>query len=167
MAYEFKRLADAELLESVPDGATAFIETEGVVKRVPGDGLGGGGIPTAIFRMDYTADSASTLAAGDGARQAATIYTATCDNMTFDEAKAILLAGNPLDARLIIDATGLIGEGVLTYECAAATSTGMMEYNGTTGVGATFAPGILGWSSTTFYWLADGTITTDFSILGG
>lgn len=165
MAYEFKRLADAELLESVPDGATAFIETEGVVKRVPGDGLGGGGIPTAIFRMDPIADSASTFAAGDGAR-IAPIYTATCDNMTFDEAKAILLAGNPLDVRLIIDASGTIGEGTTIYECAAGVSTGILEYNGNTVAGATFTP-MSGGGNITFYWLSDGTITTDPSVLGG
>lgn len=42
MAYEFTKLADVPALEEVPEGANAFIEVEGEIKRVPGDGLGGG-----------------------------------------------------------------------------------------------------------------------------
>lgn len=43
MAYDFQKLADVELMEEVPDGASAFVAVDGVVKRVPGSGLGGGG----------------------------------------------------------------------------------------------------------------------------
>ena len=43
MAYDFQKLADVELLEEVPDGASAFVAVDGTVKRVPGSGLGGGG----------------------------------------------------------------------------------------------------------------------------
>ena len=35
MAYDFQKLADVELLEEVPDGASAFVAVDGVVKRVP------------------------------------------------------------------------------------------------------------------------------------
>lgn len=38
---EFKRLADVELLEKAPEGATTFAEVNGEVKRVAG-GIGGG-----------------------------------------------------------------------------------------------------------------------------
>lgn len=42
--YTFKKLGDVEALSEVPEGANAFIEVNGEVKRVPGDGLGGGAI---------------------------------------------------------------------------------------------------------------------------
>ena len=42
--YTFKKLGDVEALSEVPEGANAFIEVGGEVKRVPGDGLGGGAI---------------------------------------------------------------------------------------------------------------------------
>lgn len=52
MTYDFQKLADVELLEEVPDGASAFVAVDGTVKRVPGSGLGGGGgIATAILRL--------------------------------------------------------------------------------------------------------------------
>ena len=34
MAYDFQKLADVELLEQVPDGASAFVAVDGTVKRV-------------------------------------------------------------------------------------------------------------------------------------
>ena len=43
MAYEFKKLSEVELLESVPDGATVLAEVDGVIRRVPGSGLAGSG----------------------------------------------------------------------------------------------------------------------------
>lgn len=42
MAYEFKKLTELELVESAPADATVLIETEGVMKRAPGGGIGGG-----------------------------------------------------------------------------------------------------------------------------
>lgn len=91
MAYNFAKLADAELLESVPENANAFVEIEGAVKRVPGSGLGGS--KTAVIVIDEgTASSVSLLSASDGAR-ATSETTATCENMTFEEAKAAILAG--------------------------------------------------------------------------
>lgn len=165
MAYEFKRLADAELLESVPDGATAFVEVEGVVKRVPGDGLGGGGIPTAIFQLNTdSGDAASTLAAEDGSRAGTTIYTATCTNMTYDEAKAILLSGQPLDARLMgaVDVSG-----VLAHFDTPSISGGCISMDEFEAVGFAFLYWDQGYARTTFYWLPDGTITTDQSAILG
>lgn len=40
--YEFKKLSDVTLLDSVPEGATVLAEVDGVINRVPGGGLGGG-----------------------------------------------------------------------------------------------------------------------------
>lgn len=65
MAYDFQKLADVELLEEVPDGASAFVAVDGVVKRVPGSGLGGGGVATAILRFD-SESNASTNAVTRG-----------------------------------------------------------------------------------------------------
>lgn len=85
MAYEFTKLADVPALAEVPEGANAFIEVAGEIKRVPGAGLVGG-IPTAIIRLTIETDS-------DGEW---TSISGTCDNMTFAEAKAILTAGEPM-----------------------------------------------------------------------
>lgn len=49
MAYEFKKLSDVTLLDSVPEGATVLAEVDGAIRRVPGDGLGGGGGQTNMF----------------------------------------------------------------------------------------------------------------------
>lgn len=51
MAYDFKKLAEVETLTEVPEGATVLAEVGGQVKRIPGEGLGGGGF-TAVFTMD-------------------------------------------------------------------------------------------------------------------
>lgn len=94
MAYDFQKLADVELLEEVPDGASAFVAVNGDVKRVPGSGLGGGGIATAILR--YTSDASSD--AVTMAEPAPTVkkLPITCDNYTYAQAIAALEAGNPL-----------------------------------------------------------------------
>lgn len=52
----FNRLADAPVLDEVPDGAKVYAEVDGKVYRVAGDNLGGG-VPTAIFEMTYNAST--------------------------------------------------------------------------------------------------------------
>lgn len=42
MAYEFTSLAEVEALPEVPENATVLAEVGGSIKRVPGNGLGGG-----------------------------------------------------------------------------------------------------------------------------
>lgn len=109
----FKKLADAPVLEEVPDGAKVYAEVDGKVYRVAGDNLGGGGIPAAIIRADTGSaerKSLMTLAAGDGARSSSSQgYPCTVENMTFEEAKAILTAGKPLDIAIIIINDGMTG----------------------------------------------------------
>jgi hypothetical protein len=57
MSYNFKNLADVELLEGVPEHANAFVEVDGMIKRVPGTGLGGeSGIKTVIIKDNYYDD---------------------------------------------------------------------------------------------------------------
>lgn len=112
----FKKLADAPILEEVPDGAKVYAEVDGKVYRVAGDNLGGGGIPTAIIWVDAgSAESASvmTLAAGDGARANVTKeYPCTVENMTFEEAEAILSAGKPLGVVVVANT----GEAAATWQ---------------------------------------------------
>lgn len=84
MAYNFKNLAEVELLSEVPEGCTTFAEVDGVVKRVPSKGLGGeGGIKTAIIKDSEYDNAISGLQV---AISGAPAYTYECINMTFEEA---------------------------------------------------------------------------------
>ena len=95
MSYNFKNLADVELLNEVPEGCTAFAEVDGVVKRVPSKGLGGaGGIKTAIIK-DSGYDNA--LSGGIAPMSSDRLpYTYECINMTFEEAYQTMENGEPL-----------------------------------------------------------------------
>lgn len=97
--YDFKKLSDVELLTEVPEGASAFVEVDGDVKRVPGSGLGGGGVATAILRYNADAEGQNAeggIAVQDAASPILTSMPITCDNYTYAQAKAILDAGQPL-----------------------------------------------------------------------
>lgn len=104
MAYNFKNLADVELLEEVPEGCTAFAEVNGVVKRVPSKGLGGeGGIKTAIIKdseYDNALAGLSTMAVPGP------IITYECINMAFEEAYEAMSNGEPL-ACIFMSSQGL------------------------------------------------------------
>lgn len=183
MAYEFTKLADVPALEEVPEGANAFIEVDGEVRRVPGDGLGGGGgIPTAIIHLNMDSSNPTSVAAladltGGTATASAsdvalaatesTIYTGTCDNMTYDEAKATLLAGEPLDARVLIGMD--MGEAGAVFEWATSPSLGIVIENGQEIMGVSFSSTVLsvmdGTAEVTLYWLTDGTLTSDINAL--
>lgn len=101
MAYDFQKLADVELLEEVPDGASAFVAVDGVVKRVPGSGLGGGGIATAILRF-ASESNVSTNAVTTKVTITVNKLPITCDNYTYAQARAVLEAGNPLTAMIFM-----------------------------------------------------------------
>jgi hypothetical protein len=93
MAYNFKNLADVELLEEVPEGCTAFAEVDGVVKRVPSKGLGGeGGIKTAIIKRSDWDDEIGYATHPKSAPG----YTYECLNMTFEEAYSAMESGEPV-----------------------------------------------------------------------
>ena len=113
--YDFKKLADVELLSEVPEGASAFVEVDGDVKRVPGSGLGGGGVATAILR--YNTDAEGQKAEGGIAVQISkptfTQIPVTCDNYTYAQAKAVLQAGDPLAVMLDVD--GVWSTSIMTY----------------------------------------------------
>lgn len=108
MAYDFQKLADVELLEEVPDGASAFVAVNGDVKRVPGSGLGGGGVATAILRMD-SKSNASTKAVTRAASIPVNKLPITCDNYTYAQARAVLESGNPITAMIFMSENNMSG----------------------------------------------------------
>lgn len=99
MAYTFKKFSDVEALTEVPDGANALVEVNGAIKRVPGSGLGGGGVKTAIIKSsDY-----DNAIAGVSTFMAPSVpeVTYSCINMTFEEAHQTILDGAPLSVVLM------------------------------------------------------------------
>lgn len=77
MAYEFMSLAEVEALPEVPENATVLAEVGGSIKRIPGEGLGGG--KSLIITSDIPA-----VEPGDAIDQDYGIYFSA--NMTFEEA---------------------------------------------------------------------------------
>lgn len=111
MAYDFQKLADVELLEEVPDGASAFVAVNGDVKRVPGSGLGGGGgVATAILRLN-SESNASTKEVTYAVSTPVNEFPITCDNYTYEQARAVLEAGNPLTAMIFMSGNNMSGWG--------------------------------------------------------
>ena len=108
MAYDFQKLADVELLEEVPDGASAFVAVDGVVKRVPGSGLGSGGVATAILRLT-SENNASTKAVTMSASIPVNELPITCDNYTYAQARAVLESGEPLSAMIFMSENNMSG----------------------------------------------------------
>lgn len=100
----FTKLADAPILEKVPDGAKVYAEVDGKVYRVAGDNLGGG-IKTALFFVPSEQEGAER-------------YYTTCQNMTYDEAKAMLMAGEPFTAILHLagDSPGFYSPKAIWFE---------------------------------------------------
>ena len=116
MSYTFKKLGEVEALDEIPDGANALVEVNGAIKRVPGSGLGGGGVKTAIIKSsnyDNAIAGVSTFVASTPT------VTYSCINMTFEEAHQTMLDGNPLGAIFMLVAEGpmnLSGVSVLADE---------------------------------------------------
>lgn len=108
MAYDFQKLADVELLEEVPDGASAFVAVNGNVKRVPGSGLGGGGVATAILRLD-SESNASAKAVTRIAITPVNKLPITCDNYTYAQARAVLESGDPFTAMILMSENNILG----------------------------------------------------------
>lgn len=133
MSYNFKNLADVELLEEVPEGCTAFAEVNGVVKRVPSKGLGDeGGIKTAIIKDSIYDDA--IFAQVNPRRDE--LITYECLNMTFEEAYGAMENGEPLACfgMLTMDSpTNLYGTAVFRGIYNGAPSITMVfKYDGGT-----------------------------------
>ena len=104
MSYVFKKLSEVEALTEVPEGAKVLAEVGGVIRRVPGSGLGGG-IKMAIIkssnynqRIQYMKRVPSSPPPGD--------VTYECINMTFEEAYNALANGEPMTAHLMANVDG-------------------------------------------------------------
>lgn len=154
--YDFRKLGDVEALESVPENANALVEVGGDIKRVPGSNLGGGGIPTAILKMDMGGSDGKSVASLRESRASAEIYTATCDNMTFAEVKALMLAGGLVSAFLC--STFASGNHRGSASAGAMFGSYMSEQGVKEGI--TFAFQMFG-AEIYFYWYPDDHITTD------
>ena len=85
MAYEFMSLAEVEALPEVPENATVLAEVGGSIKRIPGNGLGGGKSLVIVESSftDFYADTPSP--------KKAPTYTYTA-NMEFADALAAFRA---------------------------------------------------------------------------
>ena len=142
MAYEFKKLAEVEAVTEVPKGASVLAEVNGAIKRVPGDGLGGGVVKTAIIKSSDYDDALTGIFTASMAD-----VTYSCINMTFEEAVGIISAGEPLGVVLMC-----VTEGAMTLQ----------GYLGFTSIGGVEAIVILfiQSNSLTLYWTAEGLSTT-------
>ena len=87
MAYEFMSLAEVEALPEVPENATVLAEVDGSIKRIPGNGLGGGK-SLVIVESSFTDFYANTSVPKPTSDPAYT-YTA---NMEFADALAAFRA---------------------------------------------------------------------------
>lgn len=94
MAYEFKKLSDVAAVETPADTANVLIEEDGAVKKVPVTSVSSG-IKTAIITDNWY--DAIIAGATEPPSETPVIR---CSNMTYEEARAILTSGEPLDVFL-------------------------------------------------------------------
>lgn len=149
MAYEFKRLADVELLEEVPEGCLVLAEVDGAEKRLPGEGLGSSS--NALILVGTTASSGGeemSLMNISTLGSSAPTFESIVANMTLQEALAAFDAGEISMAAVYIIQDGttamvpsIVYDGRSTYEIECLMIYTLMGY-------------------TYFYWTAGG-ISTD------
>lgn len=94
MAYEFKKLSEVAAVETPADTANVLIEEDGAVKKVPVTSVSSG-IKTAIITDNWY--DAVIAGATEPPSKTPVIR---CSNMTYEEARAILASGEPLDVFL-------------------------------------------------------------------
>jgi hypothetical protein len=115
MAYEFQKLSEVEVLTEVPEGASVLAEVNGDIKRVPGAGLGGSGIKTAIIK-DSNYDNMLAGPAPSPAIAEGSTTTYECINMTFEEAYQTMASGEPLNIiGMLSDGGCLVISGVAIF----------------------------------------------------
>lgn len=152
MSYEFKRLADVDALDEVPEVATVLAEVEGEIKRIPSSGLGGI-VKTAIIKQSDYDDAVEFFATPQSQPSSTSVSplntddgpTFSCLNMTFEEAYGTMLAGEPLDIILmfaqgapvvvhcVVIFVGLAMNGTPTIEIDEP-GTGLMLFWSTDGI---------------------------------
>lgn len=154
MAYEFMSLAEVEALPEVPENATVLAEVDGSIKRIPGNGLGGGKSLVIVESSftDFYADTPSP--------KRAPTYTYTA-NMDFADALAAFRACELTNAVLYA-----FGDGPMFLNCVVADFGAAMSVSATNssepvqtidclGIMAEF----VGNTYTTLFWTADGIST--------
>lgn len=149
MEYTYKKLADVEALTEVPEEATVFAEVNGEVKRIPGKGLGGSEIKTAIIKSSMYDTTLAALVNGGAMEAEADSITYSCLNMTFEEAYQTMEAGEPMGAFGMFGGEGCVG----VYGAAMFAGTAM---TGAPLLGFEFV--IMG-NTTMLYWTEDGLST--------
>lgn len=88
----YKKLIDVEVMEEVSENTMALVEENGKLKKVPcGAGFGGGGVATAIIKGNKYMNALSEVSPMASAPE-----EFICSNMTFEEARDIILSGEPL-----------------------------------------------------------------------
>ena len=94
MSYNFKNLADIELLTEVPEDANKIIEVDGTIKRVPNKEVSGGDsmIKTAWIRQIYSSVGPMAYSAIVPSQD----FPFECVNMTYEEALGYLQNDEPL-----------------------------------------------------------------------
>lgn len=94
MSYNFKNLADIELLTEVPEDANKIIEVDGTIKRVPNKEVSGGDsmIKTAWIRQIYSSVGPMAYSAIVPSFE----FPFECVNMTYEEALGYLQNDEPL-----------------------------------------------------------------------
>lgn len=149
-------LREAPLVDKPEDGATLFaLNPDGTINRISAENVGGSKV--AKIRMateegenlslQNLTSGAATLAAEDGARAgSSTTFPCVCDNMTYEEAAAIVKAGDKLDATLEVE--GIIYAVGAQFNSAPATVMLFFELMG---------------MSVIVYWTADGITMTVLS----
>lgn len=171
-------LKQAPIVDKAQEGATLFaLNTDGTVERISAENVGGSGAKIAKMTADMSAlygnqesavslqnlkDGVSTLSSSGS-----TTFTATCDNMTFEEAVAIIKSGEKLDIMMSGDLSA-VSEGMTVTGYALLVAYQPAATGGVEKVQATATPEKIGFltmeygGNITFFWewSADGISTT-------
>ena len=153
MAYEFMSLAEVEALSEVPENATVLAEVDGSIKRIPGEGLGGGK-SLVIVESSFTDFYANTSVAKN---RPAPAYTYTA-NMEFADALAAFRACELTNAVLYTSKDGpaflncIVGDFGAVTPVSATDSSEPVRTIDCLGITAEVA----GCRYTTLRWTADG-----------
>lgn len=115
---DFKKLAEVELLEEAPEGATAFAEVNGEVKRVSG-GIGGGGGSGYVWDIS---DRVLAITSGDSSVGTVNFETRLVTlYLTEEEASNIIKESlNAGGITAYIDGRSLGVDNVKTYICGTS-----------------------------------------------
>lgn len=151
-------LKQAPIVDKAQEGATLFaLNTDGTVERISAKNVGGSGMQIAKLKLDMgDASSASLMSLMQGTAtvdatrsQMLPTYTATCDNMTFEEAAEIIESGEPLGVYITAEIDNYL---VTDYTASCA-------YDGYSCIAIYFVGTMVQLGVEELYWTADGIST--------